>query len=190
MIPSADRATLYRLLAQLLTRAPDEEMFAVLREPAVRAVFEEVEPALRGGFRAEILPDERTEFARLFLLPRGVAPYASAWLVGDRERLAAQLAAFTHQLMEALDVHQTGVEGNLSLDHLGLLLAVAAEALDRPQTVALGVHMETQLLGAWVDRFAEALIARTTRPLYRARAPRAARGRLRRGVRVLDVVRR
>lgn len=170
-IPPLERAALYRLFARLLTAAPDAALLDALGAPAAAAVLERAAPgfsAWLGALGSDGQAALGTEFARLFLLPRGAAPYASAWIEGDRERLAGQLAAFTHRLMAALDMQQTGSQGNLSQDHLGLLFAVTAEALSRPEAAALAAHAEGQLLGPWVRAFADALYQRAESPLYRA----------------------
>ncbi|MFT5679486.1 MAG: TorA maturation chaperone TorD [Myxococcota bacterium] len=168
MIGATERAILYRLFARLLTEEPGEPMLALLATPGIVEALEQAEPGF-GAWLAEADPTTlRIEFARLFLLPRGAAPYASAWIEGDRQRLAEQLASFTHRAMSALDMQQTGTQGRLSLDHLGLLLAITAEALDAPQNADLGAHIERQLLGPWVARFAAALTRSAESPLYRA----------------------
>ena len=165
MIGATERAILYRLFAQLLTEEPDAALLELLGRAGIVEVLDQADPGLATWLPEADVAALRIEFARLFLLPRGAAPYASAWIEGERDRLVEQLAAFTHRAMAALDMTQTRAQGQLSLDHLGLLLAITAEALTEPE---LGAHIERQLLGPWVHRFAAALMAQAESPLYRA----------------------
>ena len=170
MIGPAERAVLYRLFARMLTAEPDAELIATLKDSSVYPILLQSDPSLAAALCVAEVPAMRAEFARIFLLPRGVPPYASAWIEGDRERLAEQLAALTHRSMDALDMTQTRAVGHLSLDHLGLIFAVIAEALTTPRAAELGVHLEQQLLGSWVSGFAAALHRDTRSPLYRVLA--------------------
>ena len=170
-LPRASRAALYRLCADLLTHELDAARLRDLRE--VSAVLVRVEPELGEWLAtadAAALRALREEFARLFLLPRGVSPYASAWLDGDSQVLATQIATLVHRAMAALELEQTRVAGSLSLDHLGLLYAVASTALDSdvPERVRVGEHVEREALGPWVLAFADALAKRAEAPIYRA----------------------
>jgi TorA maturation chaperone TorD len=172
-LPRTTRAQLYRLFSRLLTEELEEGHVEQLRGQA--GLFGEADPEL-GSWLEEASPETlialRSEFARLFLLPKGVAPVASAWLVDEDEPLAAQLASLTHRCMTALELEQTEQFGALSLDHLGLLYAVAGEALDSPveERVDLGEHFEREALGPWVQSFARALESKSKAPLYRALA--------------------
>ncbi len=170
-LPRASRAALYRLCADLLTHELDEARLRDLRE--VSAVLVRLEPELE-EWLAEAdeaaLRALRAEFSRLFLLPRGVSPFASAWLEGDSAALTTQIATLVHRAMAALELQQTRTAGSLSLDHLGLLYAVAGAALDSnvPERVRIGEHVEREALGAWVLAFADALTKRAEAPIYRA----------------------
>ncbi|MDJ0849762.1 MAG: molecular chaperone TorD family protein [Myxococcota bacterium] len=170
-LPRASRASLYRLCADLLTHELDAPRLRDLRE--LSAVLVPLEPELEAwlaGADEPALRALRSEFSRLFLLPRGVAPYASAWLEGDAQALATQIATLVHRAMAALDLQQTEIAGSLSLDHLGLLYAVAGAALDssEPARVRIGKHVEREALGEWVLVFADALTKRAEAPVYRA----------------------
>ena len=172
-LPRATRAQLYRLFSRLLTAELEEENLVQLRDQ--NTLFGELDPEL-GSWLEEVNPATlvalRSEFARLFLLPKGVAPLASAWLIDEEEPLARGLASLTHRCMAALELEQSGQFGALALDHLGLLYAVASEALDSQveERFALGEHFEREALGPWVQSFARALESRSTEPLYRALA--------------------
>jgi len=172
-LPRSTRAQLYRLFSKLLTIELGEAQLAQLRQQA--GLLGEADPELGswlGNASPETLVSLRSEFARLFLLPKGVNPRASTWLADEEEPLAAQLTALTHRCMAALELEQTGRFGSLALDHLGLLYAVASEALDSPneERAELGEHFEREALGPWVQSFARALEAKSTAPLYRALA--------------------
>ena len=169
-LPRAARAALYRLFADLLTHEVDRPRLAALRE--VGAVLERAAPELcpwleKADDRA--LLALRVEFARLFLTPKGVPPQASAWLGDDAAGSADGVARLTHRTMAALELEQTRHAGSLPLDHLGLLYAVASDALTSPvpERRALGEHIEQETLGPWVCAFARSL-GRSREPLYRA----------------------
>ncbi|MBW2498817.1 MAG: molecular chaperone TorD family protein [Deltaproteobacteria bacterium] len=172
-LPRTTRAQLYCLFSRLLTVELEEAQLAELRHQAT--LFGELDPELASWLEEAspaTLASLRSEFARLFLLPKGVAPLASAWLIDEEEPLARQLASLTHHCMAALELEQTGRFGALSLDHLGLLYAVASEALDSQieERFELGEHFEREALGPWIQSFARALESRSTEPLYRALA--------------------
>jgi TorA maturation chaperone TorD len=170
-LPRQTRAGLYRLCADLLTHEVDGPRLEGLRELA--DVLSPAEPAL-GEWLARAdepaLAALRAEFARLFLLPKGVSPRACAWLDAEGGRAADALAALAHRAMEALDLHQTRDRGALAGDHLGLLYAVTAAALasDVPERVRVGEHLEAQAFDCWVPVFADALVRSSREPLYRA----------------------
>ena len=170
-LPRESRAALYRLCADLLTHEVDEPRLRDLRE--VSALLVHLEPELGdwlAGADGPALEEVRVEFSRLFLLPRGVSPHAGAWLEGEAEAQATQIATLVHRAMAALELRQTEIAGSLSLDHLGLLYAVAGAALDStvPERARIGEHVEREALGAWVLAFADALTKRARAPLYRA----------------------
>ncbi len=170
-LPRASRAALYRLCADLLTHELDEPRLRDLRD--VAALLVRLEPELQdwlAGADEAALEAVRVEFSRLFLLPRGVFPFASAWLEGDCEAQATQIATLVHRAMAALELEQTEVVGALSLDHLGLLYAVVGAALDSGATerARIGELVEREALGAWVLAFADALTKRARAPIYRA----------------------
>ncbi len=170
-LPRESRAALYRLCADLLTHELDEARLRDLRE--VSAVLVRLEPEL-GEWLAEAdeaaLEEVRVEFSRLFLLPRGVSPHASAWLEGGGEAQSTQIATLVHRAMAALELEQTEIAGSLSLDHLGLLYAVVGAALDStvPERTRIGEHVEREALGPWVLAFADALTKRAEASIYRA----------------------
>lgn len=170
-LPHAARAGLYRLCADLLSREVELARLGDLH--ALNEALASTESDLGAWFESadeKAVGALRVEFARLFLLPGGVSPHASAWLEGEQEMIAGQIAALTYRAMAALDLEQTEPVGALSLDHLGLLYSVASHALDSkvPERVAVGEHVEREALGDWVVAFGTALAQQSREPLYRA----------------------
>jgi TorA maturation chaperone TorD len=170
-LPRDARAALYALFAELLTRELDAARLEALRPfaDALTAAEPELGDWIRRAGEPE-LAELRSEFARLFVLPGGVPPQASAWLENAEEPLAGQIATLVHCAMSALELEQTGSVGHLSLDHLGLIFAVASAGLatDVPERAQLGERVEREALGAWVTNFADALTRQSQAPIYRA----------------------
>ena len=174
LLTSAERAPIDLLVSRLLLSELDAALIESLAREEIVAVLERADPEARASlsqpWTRAAEEDAREEYARLFLLPNGVPPFASAWIEGEREQLGAQLTTFVSRAMTALDRTTTDQQGNLPLDHLGLLLELAATAslshreLDRD----MAEHLRKQALGPWVARFGAALRAKARLPLYRA----------------------
>ncbi|MFT5586992.1 MAG: TorA maturation chaperone TorD [Cognaticolwellia sp.] len=166
----AQRAALYGLFARLLTESPGPALRADLCQPGLGQTLVAIQPALADWLTSKNDGPVAQEYARLFLLPKGTPPFASAWIEGDSHKVAEQLATLMHRAMTAFDMKQTQLQGRLSLDHLGLSFAVLAQVLvhERPESQALAAHLETQLLGPWVPRFGQALADQAQHPLYLA----------------------
>lgn len=156
-----ERAPIDRLLSRILLREPDAELEELLQ---ASGLVSRLDDSLDLEAHAE-------EFARLFLLPGGVPPFASAWLEGERERLGAQFVGFVNEALAALGREAERAEpwGNLPRDHLALLLDLSANAAasDDPEDQALGEHLCEQAIEPWVGAFARALVAQSRCPLYR-----------------------
>ncbi len=161
-------APLYELLARLLTSEVDEDLVRALRDPAAAPLLERLAPGV--GQEQLDLDELAAEFARLFLIPGGTPPFASAWAPEDApEELAERIAAFVHGAMEALAVEQSGVAGRLSLDHAGLLCSLIAKGLegdDRQQ--ALARHIRDEALAPWAPALGAALQVKARSGVYRA----------------------
>ena len=170
-LPRRSRAALYRLCADLLTHEVDAARLQAIE--GFSAVLGRAEPGL--GPWLETADDRalaalREEFARLFLLPRGVSPRAGVWLSGGPEHTETRLATLVHRAMAALELEQTSLDGTLAADHLALLYSISGDALasDVPARVRIGEHVEREALGDWIVAFGRALEARSREPLYRA----------------------
>ena len=166
-----DRAALYGLCADLLSRPVDRDRLGALEN--FYAPLIQLEPGLDAWIKSRD-PDKLTklsvEYSRLFLLPKGVSPHARSWFVSESGTTGDQIAALVHQTMDVLELKQTDRDGNLAFDHLGLLYGVASAALasDIPERIAIGEHFEQQMFQTWVKPFAKALIDQSQEPLYRA----------------------
>lgn len=160
-----ERVPFDRLLSRLLLREPDAEVEALLRESGIMSFLDE------GGGEPLDLEVHAEEFTRLFLLPEGAPPFASAWLEGERERLGAQFTSFVRETLAALgrQTERSAPWGNIPLDHLGLLLDLSANAFasEDPEDRALGEHLCREAIQPWVGSFAQALEAQSRLPLYR-----------------------
>lgn len=177
ILSAKERAPIDRLIASLLVREVDRATWIRLREDPIPGFFSIEDPGFRDWIEREPTADRiealAEEFARLFLLPDGVPPFASAWIEGDREPLAEALSTFIGETMEALGVEPIRVEpwGRLPLDHLALLLELVARAgeLEGSEEGASSIqaHLHRELLGPWVAAFGRSLEARATSPIYR-----------------------
>lgn len=169
-----ERAPLYSLFSLLLLAELDEESRAVLAEPVVAEVFERAGPGTEAWLREPWTQARerraREEFARLFLLPGGAPPFASAWIDGPLEALGGQLATLMSRALEALGREPLEREpwGRLPLDHAGLLFDVVSSAMATgdAEAVAVAAHLDRELLGDWVGRFGAALASRAELPVY------------------------
>ena len=159
-----EQAPIDLLVSRVLLVELDTELVDVLRQPEIQRVLEAVEPgvgtALQRPWTAAREDAAREEYARLFLLPKGVPPFASAWIEGEREELGAQLTTFISRLMTVLDREiEHGHQGNLPLDHLGLLLELSGTAAldEHPTHQRAAAHLQAEALGPWVGQFGRAL---------------------------------
>ena len=177
-LPRDDLAAVHLLLASLFLREADAPLLAQLATPDIADVLDLLEPGARAYLQetdwSEAARDElAAEYARLFLLPKGVSPYAVSWLPGEEGAVRARLGDEIGALQAALRVRPADLGlGNVPADHIGMLLALAAVALERETAPADGglaarVHA---LLGAWAPQFAASLLEGTGNPLYRAAA--------------------
>lgn len=162
-----ERVPFDRLLSRILLREPDAELEELLRASGLMSRLDEEGGPLDLEAYAE-------EYTRLFLLPEGAPPFASAWLEGERERLGAQFVSFVNDTLAALgrEAERAAPWGNLPRDHLGLLLDLSANAFasEDPEDHALGQHLCQEAIQPWVGSFARALRERSRLPLYRLAA--------------------
>ena len=173
VLPVDARAAILSLLSRLLVREVDEPLLAHLCRPEIAEVLEALEPGVGAEIaRAERDPGVReeldVEYCRLFLLPGGVSPFALAWAGVEAGAARATLQAEIGERLDLLGLRpgDHGL-GNLPLDHVGVLLALAAvaEVRDPDGTAAADTR---ELLRPWGRRFAEALEGAAASGLYRA----------------------
>ncbi len=174
-LPAAGRAAILSLLSRILVREVDGPLLAHLAREEIGGVLEVLDPTVTAEI-SEAARDETArealdvEYCRLFLLPGGVSPYALGWVEGDAGASRAQLQTRIGGLLDDLGLRpaEHGL-GNLPLDHVGVLLALAAVATERDPGGAAFVEA-LGLLCPWGERFAAALGARSNAALYRATA--------------------
>ena len=162
-LTTAERAPIERCVARLVLRELDPAAAAQLGAPPLADLLAKLDPEVPASLNPWTADREeaaREEFARLFLLPGGVSPCASAWLPGEREALGARLATLITRALEALG-RRRAQDDRLPLDHLALLLELEA-------TRAVGDIVRREALGPWVARFGAALRAQAKLPIYRA----------------------
>lgn len=172
----AERAPIYAWLAPLFAQEIDSDLWATLRTPGVRDLLTHVQPDFEPWIAQPLTPELReacaAEYARLFLLPGGVPPFASAWMDGNREQLGAELSVIVLRSCEVLGREPRRAEpwGKLPLDHVGLLFdltSISARSAD-PLNREVGNHLAGEMLGEWLVSFGSALGEKANLPLYRA----------------------
>ena len=167
------RGALHALLSRLFLKELDAPLLRELTRPAIADVLEVLEPGFSAYvaaavWDAERFEEEAAEYARLFLLPRGVSPYAAAWMQGDEGAIRADLEERITNLYEVLRVRPTDFGlGNVPSDHVGMLLALtaAAEATDASGDLTACC---LALLAPWAPGFAARVADESHSPLYRA----------------------
>ena len=167
-----ERAPIYRLLSRLLIREVDAATWVALREPTIVDFLEVAAPDFGEWIarepNADRLEELAEEFARLFLVPGGVPLFASAWIEGQPEIVANDLARFAHEILEATGREPVSAEpwGRLPLDHLALWLDLIAGLAD--ESPELARHLDEQLTGAWIVALGRSLEGLAASPLYRS----------------------
>jgi len=171
-VPSEALAAGCSLAARLLLLEVDPSLWAQLRRPALLASIETLAPGCRALLACEAASPEAiealaVEYCTLFVLPGGVSLYAGAWAPGDAAEARAAVGERVRALHAALGVTPVGTGHlNVPADHLGLLLALAAVALERGEVpVAREIFA---LVTPWGEDVAARIEARATSPLYRA----------------------
>ena len=169
VLSPADQGVIYEILSRLLYSRVDAQLLSFLRNPALLSIFRAADPEVEHVLvtaQAEDLAAMGQEFDRLFLGPGIVPPQASSWMQPD-EVFNTELVA---EAIRSLGMDEGNPLLALPRDHVGLILALAGEALcsEKQQLVSLGRMMEGELLGNWVLFFADALHKLSESPLYRA----------------------
>lgn len=181
-ISLAERAPVYDFAARLLSSEIEAAIWTAISADPLRAIFDQARPGFAdwagGGFdeaRREALAEE---FARLFLVPGVVPPFASRWVVqpiGEettREKTRAEIASLVALACEGLglDTNVEGPGGRLPPDHAALVFAIAAEAAKQPgaESDPVLARFEEALLGpGWAD-MGDALVEHARQPIYSA----------------------
>lgn len=174
----AERGPLYALASRLLVAEVDAVLWSELAMPPLSSLLAQMDDALgtafADDFTAEREEELAVEFARLFLLPGGVAPYASEWLAQEDQRAASreEIMMLVREVLTALEIEPNpeGPGGRLPLDHVGLLFEVAARAASETDeaTQTIAGPLEEQLFGRAWQGFGRALEREAREPLYRA----------------------
>lgn len=169
---STTLGTLYRFIARLTTSELDDAVLEALRPPVVRDILARCDPGVLEVLDAPPTNQWRQAadeaFAAAFLLPGGAPPRAAAWW-DDRddltlERLTSGVTAQMRRL--GLERRFDAQAGRLPLDHLALMLEVAATGLERePAMTSAWVELH---VNSWAARWGRALAERSTHPIYRA----------------------
>ncbi|HBP21239.1 MAG TPA: hypothetical protein DEA08_26060 [Planctomycetes bacterium] len=167
-LPATELALVYRLCGRLLLREVDAPALELLRQPPVRATLERAAPGAAAALDAWDDEAQREEFTRLFLLPEGVSPRASAWLPRERDTLGAGVARVSEALLAELgrSPDQLPGVGRLPRDHGALLLELAALALERDPR--RGASFVKESLAPWLGVCGRELERTSRSPLYRA----------------------
>ena len=164
----------------LLAVEVDTALVETLRQEPIVTLLDDVAPGTRRWLELfdpaqKELADE--EFTRLFILPGGTPPRAAAWMPGEIATVGAALSQTVSQVLSVLGRElDDGLAGNLPLDHLAVLLDLAAVADDRDGAEAahdaggLGPMVFRQLVAPWRKAFGLALLDQAQVPLYRAAA--------------------
>lgn len=174
MLSLEQRAPLYAFCADLLLHELDAPRFAALSQPHVCETLDRAAPGFlswqAAGFGPAREAELRSEYARLFLLPGGTPPFASAWIDGEREALGAQLATLVTRALEALGRERVRAEpwGELPLDHAGLLFDLVVSGVEAGDAGgrAVAAHVEEEAITPWLAAFGRALAERATAPPY------------------------
>jgi len=181
-----ERAPIYAWLATLFVREIDATTWEGLRSYPVRSILTQLEPSLDAELEHALLSERAAEldeeFTRLFLLPGGVSPLASAWREESgenrqpdkrpEESIREGIAQLVGHGFEALGREPVRAEpwGRLPLDHVSLLfdLVSCGATSSTPSDLETAHHLDRELLGEWVGRFGRALSEQADEPIYRS----------------------
>jgi TorA maturation chaperone TorD len=178
----AERAPLYDFAARLLVSEVDAATWAAITAEPLRTLLDKAHPGFAAWAEGEWNDERREglaeEFARLFLVPGLVPPFASRWLVttiGDeamREKTRGEIASIVALACEGLGLgaERRGPGGNLPADHAALIFAIAAEAATQPDAEDDPVlaRFDETLLGPGWATMGGALVEHARVPLYAA----------------------
>lgn len=168
------QARLLELCARLLVLELDEEARLALNREGLAQGFEELEPGfidyIVGEWGVEHFDQASAEYCRLFLMPKGTAPVASAWMGDEPAQVGAQIHDAIMGWMLALDLDlEQGPWGRLPLDHIAVLSGLYSLALQSEDevTVGLAAQIKERAVRPWLGAWVEAVLAKSQNPLYR-----------------------
>lgn len=165
-------ATLYRFIARITIAELDPPVLRVLGQPVLREILTRCDPGVPDVLGAPPTTAWRRTadeaFAAAFLLPTGAPPRAAAWRVDGSDPSLDHLTSGVATQMRRLGLERQvdGHAGRLPLDHLALMLEVAAVGLAH-QPAGTSAWLRTHVHG-WAARWGRALAERSTHPIYRA----------------------
>ena len=167
----SERSSLHGLLARLFLKEADPDLLRELARPEIAEVVEQLEPGFEAfvarDFDEAALDELAAEYASLFLLPGGVSPYTAAWMEGEEGAVRAHLEEQITVIQQSLQIEAADFGlGKVPSDHIGMLLALAAVALEREPSGDLA-ERTLSLLAGWAPRFADEVAQRADSPLYR-----------------------
>lgn len=150
-------ASLYNLLARLLSTEIDADFLTLLQSEDIRGIFEQIHP----GCLNIDFDDAATEYCRLFILPKGVPALASAWLSGEN----AVIPTLVHHLESTL---QLSLPGDQRPDSAAVLLPLMAWLIENQAEAS--ADFKAIALDPWIPAFAEALHEQANLPIYQVTA--------------------
>jgi TorA maturation chaperone TorD len=169
------RATLLEMVARLLLKELDEDARVALSHPDLARVFEELSPGFmayvgRGPWTQAQQDMADADFCHLFLLNKGTAPYASAWVGDDPAVAGAAVTELSERWCERLSLKiEAGPWGNIPRDHVAVLIGLIAHAslTPGPHSEGLIADILQRGLGRWIFQFINAVESATNNPVYR-----------------------
>ena len=171
-----ERAPIYQWLAKFFVCEIDSEAWKTLQVDGIRETLIRIEPSLEADLSSapnnERLESLCEEFARLFLLPGGVSPFASGWAKAAQaeSQTRDEIAQLVEQGLLALgrESLQPAPWGRLQRDHIAVILDLvsAAGTSDDPKDQELGAHLEAELLAPCLAQIGQGLADRAQDPVY------------------------
>ncbi len=163
---NAELAPLYAFLSRLFALEIDRAWVSEIPAEAA-ALLDRLEPgtaAWLADFDDEVQESCAEEYARLFILPKGISLRAAAWLPGELATVGAEVSRWTQHYLDVLHLEvMAGPYGRLPLDHISLLLHLAGTADE-----AVGEELIERQIAPLVGRFGQRLAEHAQSPLYRA----------------------
>lgn len=174
----AEKGPLYALASRLIVAEVDDALWSSLALAPLPSLLGKLDPALSEMLGHALTEQQEealaVEFARLFVLPGGTAPYASQWLAAKDDQAASreEIISLATQVMTILEIEPSSVGpgGRLPIEHVGLLFEIAAHAAQSadPSVRSILAPLETQLFGPAWQSFGQAIEQFAEQPVYRA----------------------